>query len=68
MSSRLFTNVRELHGLCYAVYASYETFKDRASIVAYAGAVPEKAQETSGGGTPQPAPVPAPQQPTGAPP
>lgn len=46
MSSRLFTNVREKHGLCYAVYASYETFKDRASIVAYAGAKPELAQET----------------------
>ncbi|MCE9531431.1 MAG: insulinase family protein, partial [Planctomycetes bacterium] len=46
MSSRLFTNVREKHGLCYSVYASYETFKDRASIVAYAGAKPELAQET----------------------
>ncbi len=46
MSSRLFTNVREKHGLCYAVYASYEAFKDRASIVAYAGAKPELAQET----------------------
>jgi predicted Zn-dependent peptidase len=46
MSSRLFTNVREKHGLCYAVYASYEPFKDRASIVAYAGAKPELAQET----------------------
>jgi len=46
MSSRLFTNVREKHGLCYAVYASYETFKDRAAIVGYAGARPELAQET----------------------
>jgi len=46
MSSRLFTNVREKHGLCYSVYASYETFKDRASIIAYAGAKPELAQET----------------------
>lgn len=46
MSSRLFTNVREKHGLCYSVYASYETFKDRASIVGYAGARPELAQET----------------------
>jgi len=46
MSSRLFTNVREKHGLCYSVYASYESFKDRASIVAYAGAKPELAQET----------------------
>lgn len=46
MSSRLFANVREKHGLCYSVYASYETFKDRASIVGYAGARPELAQET----------------------
>jgi predicted Zn-dependent peptidase len=46
MSSRLFTNVREKHGLCYSVYASYETFRDRGTIVAYAGARPEKAQET----------------------
>lgn len=46
MSSRLFSNIREKHGLCYAVYATYETFKDRASIVAYAGAKPELAQQT----------------------
>src|SRR5262249_16491125 len=46
MSSRLFTNVREKPGLCYSVYASYESFKDRASIVGYAGARPELAQET----------------------
>jgi predicted Zn-dependent peptidase len=46
MSSRLFSNVREKHGLCYAVYASYETFRDRAAIVGYAGARPELAQET----------------------
>jgi predicted Zn-dependent peptidase len=46
MSSRLFANVREKHGLCYSVYASYETFKDRAAIIGYAGAKPELAQET----------------------
>ena len=46
MSSRLFMEVREKHGLCYSVYASYESFKDRGSIVAYAGARPEMAQET----------------------
>jgi predicted Zn-dependent peptidase len=46
MSSRLFANVREKHGLCYSVYASYESFKDRAAIVGYAGARPELAQET----------------------
>jgi predicted Zn-dependent peptidase len=46
MSSRLFTNVREKHGLCYSVYASYETFRDRGAIIGYAGARPELAQET----------------------
>jgi predicted Zn-dependent peptidase len=46
MSSRLFANVREKYGLCYSVHAGYETFKDRAAIVGYAGARPELAQET----------------------
>src|SRR5829696_7376487 len=46
MSSRLFANVREKHGLCYSVYASYESFRDRGAIVGYAGARPELAQET----------------------
>jgi predicted Zn-dependent peptidase len=46
MSSRLFSNVREKYGLCYSVYATYDSFKDRASIIAYAGAKPELAQET----------------------
>ncbi len=46
MSSRLFTNIREKYGLCYSVYASYESLRDRGTIVVYAGATPEKAQET----------------------
>lgn len=46
MSSRLFTHVREERGLCYAVWASYQTFKDRASVLAYAGTTTERAQET----------------------
>jgi predicted Zn-dependent peptidase len=46
MSSRLFTEVREKRGLCYAVFASYQTFKDRASILCYAGTTNERAQET----------------------
>ncbi|QVL29861.1 insulinase family protein [Telmatocola sphagniphila] len=46
MSSRLFMEVREKYGLCYSVYASYEAFQDRGSILAYAGSRPEKAQET----------------------
>jgi predicted Zn-dependent peptidase len=46
MSSRLFTHVREERGLCYAVWATYQTFKDRASVIAYAGTTAERAQET----------------------
>lgn len=46
MSSRLFTHVREERGLCYAVWASYGTFKDRGSVLAYAGTTTERAQET----------------------
>jgi predicted Zn-dependent peptidase len=46
MSARLFTEVREKRGLCYAVWASYETFKDRASVICYAGTTNERAQET----------------------
>lgn len=46
MSSRLFTHVREERGLCYAVWATYATFKDRGSVLAYAGTTTERAQET----------------------
>jgi predicted Zn-dependent peptidase len=46
MSSRLFTHVREERGLCYSVWASHSTFKDRASVIAYAGTSAERAQET----------------------
>ena len=46
MSSRLFTEVREKRGLCYSVGATYQTFKDRASILGYAGTTNERAQET----------------------
>ena len=46
MGARLFTEVREKRGLCYAVWASYQTFKDRACILAYAGTTNERAQET----------------------
>lgn len=46
MSSRLFTEVREKRGLCYSVWASYSSFKDRAFIVGYAGSTNERAQET----------------------
>jgi predicted Zn-dependent peptidase len=46
MSARLFTEVREKRGLCYAVSASYTGFKDRASVICYAGTTNERAQET----------------------
>jgi predicted Zn-dependent peptidase len=46
MGARLFTEVREKRGLCYSVYASYQTFKDRAAVLAYAGTTNERAQET----------------------
>ncbi|HIA20706.1 MAG TPA: insulinase family protein, partial [Planctomycetaceae bacterium] len=46
MSSRLFTEVREKRGLCYTVYASCHTLRDRGSIMAYAGTTTERAQET----------------------
>ncbi len=46
MSSRLFTEVREKRGLCYSVWANYQTFKDRASVICYAGTTNERAQET----------------------
>ena len=46
MAARLFTEVREKRGLCYSIYASYQTFKDRAGIIVYAGTTNERAQET----------------------
>lgn len=45
-SSRLFTEVREKRGLCYAVYASYHSLLDTGSVVCYAGTTNERAQET----------------------
>jgi predicted Zn-dependent peptidase len=46
MSSRLFTEVRERRGLCYSVYASYHTLRDRAAVFCYAGSSAQRAQET----------------------
>lgn len=45
-SSRLFTEVREKRGLCYTVYASLHTQRDRAAVFCYAGTTAERAQET----------------------
>lgn len=46
MSSRLFTEVREKRGLCYTVYASQATLKDRGAVLCYSGTTAERAQET----------------------
>lgn len=46
MSGRLFTEVREKRGLCYAVYARYSGQRDRGVVIGYAGTTPERAQET----------------------
>jgi predicted Zn-dependent peptidase len=45
-SARLFTEVREKRGLCYSVYASYESQRDRAAVLCYAGTSADRAQET----------------------
>ena len=46
MSARLFTEVREKRGLCYAIGARYHGLKEAAGIMCYAGTTPEKAQQT----------------------
>lgn len=45
-SARLFTEVREKRGLCYSVYASYESQRARAALLCYAGTSPDRAQQT----------------------
>jgi predicted Zn-dependent peptidase len=45
-SARLFTEVREKRGLCYSVYASYESHRERAALLCYAGTSTDRAQET----------------------
>lgn len=46
MSARLFTEVRERRGLCYSVYATLHTLRDRGAVLCYAGTGTERAQET----------------------
>ena len=46
MSARLFTEVRERRGLCYSVYATLHTLRDRGAVFCYAGTGTERAQET----------------------
>lgn len=46
MSSRLFTEVREKEGLCYTIYATVNTLRDRGSVLCYSATSTERAQET----------------------
>jgi predicted Zn-dependent peptidase len=46
MSSRLFTEVREKEGLCYTIYASVNTLRDRGAVLCYSATSTERAQET----------------------
>jgi len=46
MSGRLFTEVREKRGLCYAVSAGYAGGRDFGTVQAYVGTTPERAQES----------------------
>lgn len=46
MSSRLFTEVREKRGLCYAVGTRYYSLRTHAGIAGYAGTTPQTAEET----------------------
>lgn len=46
MSARLFTEVREKRGLCYAVHAGYRGDLDFGTVVADVGTTPERAQES----------------------
>lgn len=46
MASRLFAEVREKRGLCYAVSQSYATDRDYGRCLAYVGTQPERAQES----------------------
>jgi predicted Zn-dependent peptidase len=46
MSARLFMEVREKRGLCYSVGVRHETFKDRGTMVGYAGTGADRAQQT----------------------
>lgn len=46
MSGRLFTEVREKRGLCYAVSASYRSEKHYGAVTSYVGTTPQRAQES----------------------
>jgi predicted Zn-dependent peptidase len=45
MSSRLFQNIREKHGLVYAVFSGLSAFRDTGCLNVYAGTSTERAQQ-----------------------
>ncbi len=47
MSSKLFQEIREVNGLCYAVYSYYLNFIDSGLFVIYAGFSPENFSDTN---------------------
>jgi predicted Zn-dependent peptidase len=46
MGARLFTEIREKQGLCYAVHASYASLKKTGAVLGYSGTSPDRAQRT----------------------
>lgn len=46
MSSRLFTEVREVRGLCYTVFATHHSLPHTARILSYVGTSSDRAQES----------------------
>jgi predicted Zn-dependent peptidase len=46
MSSRLFSEIREKRGLCYSIFASCHSTRDRGAVIAYSGTSAARAQET----------------------
>ena len=46
MSSRLFREVREKRGLCYTVFASCSSIRNRGSVMGYCGTSADRAQES----------------------
>ncbi len=45
MSSRLFQDVREARGLCYAIYSHVSAYEDKGMFSIYAGTAPDKVGE-----------------------
>ena len=46
MGARLFSEIREKQGLCYSVHAGYQSSREQAAILGYAGTGPDRAQRT----------------------